>query len=323
MDSIVYERSKKVEQQFDLLLKQKLEETEQPDLFWETMIEFIETSLKQYAVRLREKGIDPSIFAFSSKQNNEDSIKEKLSQIKTLLVSLSRLNRSLDTAVHKNNLESNRKINALESELNDKSKILAIKEHELINTQREIEQLKADFLVFKQENEKKLLLQPKQIKTKLNQDLKLVRDRVNMIHDMVLQTDKDSVETLHGHVNDAIQTIVHQLAEKELWPEEEKKPEFNSVKKEVKPATKRSRRKKSESNNSDKDVAMEQVKLNLEPQNEKPVELEESQEANENEALTVDINQGMDPTNKENDADSPRDIEHALEAKKNIVEHKG
>jgi hypothetical protein len=237
---------KNLKHNVELLLKAQLEESDQPDIFWESIIAFIESGLKQYAVTLRSKGIDPSIFALLSKQNGEDSTKEKLNQIKALLVSLSRLEQAFLHMEEKSSPKLEREMNKLESELMLKNQQLKEKEKQFIKTQEEISYLKSEYVAFKQENEKKLTLQPKQIKTKLSQDLKLVRDRVNMIHEMVLQTNKDTFENLHGNVNDAIQTIVTQLAEKELWPEEEKKPETTTIKKEAKNPVKRSRRKKSE-----------------------------------------------------------------------------
>jgi uncharacterized coiled-coil protein SlyX len=221
-------------------LQEKLAGSQQPDRFWEEMINFIELNLKQYAIKLKEKGVDPSIFASFTKQGSEESTKEKLNHIKGLLVSLAKFDQALG---NRENFELEDKVKNLEMKLAEQNQILKEQQDLLVRNHEEFEKQKSQFMTIKQESDRKLLLQPKQVKTKMNEELKLVRDRINMIHEMTMQVSEDSVGNLQTRVNDAIKTIVDQLANQELWPKEEKKPEFTIIKKE-KAVSKRSKKKK-------------------------------------------------------------------------------
>lgn len=234
-----------MEEKIDQILEQHLKGTKQPDVFWENIIGFIQMSLRNYAAKLKEKGIDPSLIGSLNKP--DESTKDKLNQIKLLLVSLSRLDQTLENLEHKSNSDTENRIKELENALEVKAQKLNEQEDLYKKAQEEVHELKSQFIGYKQEIERKLKLQPKQLKNQLNQDLKLVRDRINMIHEMSVQkTKNDEKGKLQSHLNDAIQTIVNQLAIKELWPEDEKKPDFQELKNDEKPQVKRARRKKSE-----------------------------------------------------------------------------
>ncbi|WP_394217562.1 hypothetical protein [Halobacillus trueperi] len=211
------------------VLNNHLKYTDEADVFWHTIITFIEKSMKNYVNELRDNGIDPSILGSLNRNNIDETVKDKLSQIENLLLSLSKLSKS----INKTNSRDKERIEKLENLLQDKD--LRLRENETLLKAREEKLLsyQDQLQSYKLDTNRKMELQPKKIKSGLNKELVLVRDRINMIHEMVVQAHEgSSLGSLQNNVNDAIQTIVVKLTEEDLWPETEKKPEpKTSVKK--------------------------------------------------------------------------------------------
>lgn len=232
-------------------LNQELENSSQQDVFWETIIAFIEQNLRNYVDLLREKGFDPALLSVN-KQNGEETTKEKLLHIQKVLTSLAKLNSVLDQRKEQQSKQLESKIERLENELKEKTSYLKEKEDELTSERMELQVAKdqiANFKTYKDELDKRLSVQPKQITNQLSKKLQVVRDRINMIQDLVVESEftDEKFTGLQSKISDAVQTIVGEMSNWELWPKEEKKPEpIDTIKVEKVKKTRISKRKKND-----------------------------------------------------------------------------
>ena len=212
------------------ILNNELNSCENTNLFWNIYFAFIKDQIKLYTKSLDEKGIDYALL-FSS-ENNE-TYNKKIKQIESLVKSLALLNETMhklsDESEKVNYLreklsKKDRHLKELESALNQLKLTIDQYKQEALKKEKEYEYNKEQFAIYKKELERKLKLQSKQIKTTLNKNIQLIRDRINIIYEMVENATDEELDQLKNHVQDAIQTIVQKLSDEGLWPEGEKKP---------------------------------------------------------------------------------------------------
>ena len=212
------------------ILNNELNSCENTNLFWNIYFAFIKDQIKLYTKSLDEKGID---YAFLFSRENNETYNKKIKQIESLVKSLALLNETM----HKLNDESekvnylreklskkDRQLKELESALNQLKLTIDQYKQEALKKEKEYEYNKEQFAIYKKELERKLKLQSNQIKTTLNKNIQLIRDRINIIYEMVENATEEELDQLKDHVQDAIQTIVQKLSDEGLWPEGEKKP---------------------------------------------------------------------------------------------------
>lgn len=217
-------------EQLYIILNNELNSCENTNLFWNIYFTFIKDQIKLYTKSLDEKGIDYALL-FSS-ENNE-TYNKKIKQIESLVKSLALLNDTMhklsDESEKVNYLreklsKKDRQLKELESALNQLKLTIDQYKQEALKKEKEYEYNKEQFAIYKKELERKLKLQSKQIKTTLNKNIQLIRDRINIIYEMVENATEEELDQLKDHVQDAIQTIVQKLSDEGLWPEGEKKP---------------------------------------------------------------------------------------------------
>lgn len=217
-------------EQLYIILNNELNSCENTNLFWNIYFAFIKDQIKLYTKSLDEKGIDYALL-FSS-ENNE-TYNKKIKQIESLVKSLALLNDTMhklsDESEKVNYLreklsKKDRQLKELESALNQLKLTIDQYKQEALKKEKEYEYNKEQFAIYKKELERKLKLQSNQIKTTLNKNIQLIRDRINIIYEMVENATEEELDQLKDHVQDAIQTIVQKLSDEGLWPEGEKKP---------------------------------------------------------------------------------------------------
>lgn len=212
------------------ILNNELNSCENTNLFWNIYFAFIKDQIKLYTKSLDEKGID---YAFLFSSENNETYNKKIKQIESLVKSLALLNETMhklsDESEKVNYLreklsKKDRHLKELESALNQLKLTIDQYKQEALKKEKEYEYNKEQFAIYKKELERKLKLQSNQIKTTLNKNIQLIRDRINIIYEMVENATDEELDQLKNHVQDAIQTIVQKLSDEGLWPEGEKKP---------------------------------------------------------------------------------------------------